>query len=71
MKMAIFLGLRSEKRQKIKFYFYSKSPHLDVGGFAKGIKKYSPNSTEKIQPVHRCVLVIPFTHCIWHLRTDG
>jgi hypothetical protein len=31
MKMAIFLGQRSE----IKFYFYSKSPILDVGGFAK------------------------------------
>jgi hypothetical protein len=40
MKMAIFLGRRSEK---IKLYFYFKSPLLDVGGFAKqGIKKYLP-----------------------------
>jgi hypothetical protein len=31
------------KNKKIKFYFYSKTPLLDVGGFAKqGIKKYSP-----------------------------
>jgi hypothetical protein len=42
MKMAIFLGWRSEKINT--FCFYSKSPLLDVGGFAKqGIKKYSPN----------------------------
>jgi hypothetical protein len=45
MKIAISLGRRSEKRwkiKKIKFYFYSKSPLLDIGGFAKqGIKKYS------------------------------
>jgi hypothetical protein len=38
MKMAIFLGRRSEKRFK-NYYFYSKSPLLDIGGFAKqGIK---------------------------------
>jgi hypothetical protein len=44
MKMAIFfIGRRLEKRSKIKFYFYSKSPILDVGGFAKQrIKKYLP-----------------------------
>jgi hypothetical protein len=31
------------ENKKIKLYFYSKSPLLDVGGFAKqGIKKYSP-----------------------------
>jgi hypothetical protein len=35
-----------KKVKKIKFYFYSKSPLLDVGGFAKqGIKKYSPKVT--------------------------
>jgi hypothetical protein len=28
----------------MKMYFYSKSPLLDDGGFAKGIKKYSPNT---------------------------
>jgi hypothetical protein len=41
MKMAIFLG-RSGKKGK-KFYFDSKSPLLDVGGFAKqALKKNSP-----------------------------
>jgi hypothetical protein len=41
------------KKVKIKFYIYSKSPHLDVGGFAKqGIKKYSPN--HKNSP--RCII---------------
>jgi hypothetical protein len=42
MKMVIF---RAEVGIKVKnkFYFYSKSPLLDVGGFAnQGIKKYSP-----------------------------
>jgi hypothetical protein len=39
-----FLGWRSEKKP-LTFYFYSKSPLLDVGGFAKQgtcIQKYSP-----------------------------
>jgi hypothetical protein len=31
------------KTKKRRFYLYSKSPVLDVGGFAKqGINKYSP-----------------------------
>jgi hypothetical protein len=43
MKMAIFLGRIGGKKVKKKLYFYSKSPLLDVGGFAKqGIKKYLP-----------------------------
>jgi hypothetical protein len=44
--MTPFLGAEvgiKVKNKKIKFYFYSKSPLLDVRGFAnQGIKKYLP-----------------------------
>jgi hypothetical protein len=33
-------GINKNKEKKC---FYSKSPLLDVGGFAKQIKKYSPD----------------------------
>jgi hypothetical protein len=45
VKMAIFLGPEVGEKRNVKFFynFYSKSPLLDVGGFAKQcIKKYSP-----------------------------
>jgi hypothetical protein len=46
---------RAEKKVKKKkiIYFYSKSPLLDVGGFAKqGIKKYSPYITSTMNRLH-------------------
>jgi hypothetical protein len=49
------LGRRSEKKVKIKKinFFYSKSPLLDVGGFAKQvIKKYSPKVMEYDQDLN-------------------
>jgi hypothetical protein len=60
-------GIRAEvgKKVKLQFYFYSKSPLLDVGGFAikQGIKKYLPKYLCKRGTFHSVILFVAYTVC--------